>query len=69
MTMLFAGLHAEALTMAERSIARVPDDPQVLAWKAWALSGLGRREEAVEAARDVVRRGGSWVYYVACITS
>ena len=66
MTMLFAGLHAEALTMAERSIARVPDDPQVLAWKAWALSGLGRREEAVEAARDVVRRGGSWVYYVAC---
>lgn len=66
LTMIFARRYEEALKLAERALSWVPDDPQIPAWRAWALEGLGRRDEAVEAARELAARGGSWVHYVAC---
>lgn len=66
LTLNFARRYPEALKMAERALAALPDDPQVPAWRAWALEALGRRDEAVAAARDIAERGGSWVHYVAC---
>ncbi len=62
----FAGRSAEALALADLGLVRLPADQQLPAWRAWALSDLGREAEAVEAARELVGRGGTWVFYIAC---
>ena len=49
---------AEALTLADRALALLPDDGRTLLLKAQAMRGVGRRREAVEVANMARERLG-----------
>lgn len=51
MALVFAGRPAEALPVVERALLIRPDHRQTLAWKTWALTDLGRKNESLKLAR------------------
>jgi len=50
------GDHGEAITMLERSRARIPGSPFTLFWLAMAYSGAGREKEAQAAVVELLRQ-------------
>ena len=48
------GKYAQALAEADRLLARYPDDPLILRYRARTLEKLGRRKEAITAYRKIL---------------
>jgi tetratricopeptide (TPR) repeat protein len=56
---------SEALEIVEDGLQERPNHPALLLWKAKLLEALGRRDEAVEAAREAALGGAAGAYAFA----